>query len=85
MMRCLCKWELCILHFLGNRDHALFDVVSRVAESQIRTVVFGFTVKANDTFHSQIFKEEDTTLFVLKGKENFFVKNQIMFPVLSHT
>lgn len=84
-MHCLCKWELCILHFFGNGDHALLDVVFRVAESQIHTVVFGFTLKANDIFHSQILKEEDTTLFVLKGKENFFVKNQIMFPVLSHT
>ncbi|WP_434302902.1 GNAT family N-acetyltransferase [Clostridium botulinum] len=68
----------------GSGDHALLDVVSRVAEPQIYTVVFGFTPAENVTFNSQILEEEDTTLFVLKGKENFFVKNQIMFPVLSH-
>lgn len=57
--------------------------MSRVAGHQIRTVVFGFTPKTNVTFNSQILNEEDTTLFVLKGKDNLFVNNQMMFPILS--
>ncbi|WP_434284236.1 GNAT family N-acetyltransferase [Clostridium botulinum] len=69
---------------LGSGDHALLGVVSRVAESRIRTVVFGFTLAENATFNSQILEEEDTTLFVLKGKDNLFVNNQMMFPILSH-
>lgn len=68
----------------GSGDHALLDVVSRVAEHQISTVVFGFTPIANTTFNSQVLMEEDTTLFVLKGKDNLFVNNQMMFPLLSH-
>ncbi len=68
----------------SNGGHALIDMVSRVAESQIRTVFFGFTPAEHASFHSQILEEEDTTLFVLKGKDNWFVDHQVMFPALSH-
>ncbi|WP_313182896.1 GNAT family N-acetyltransferase [Lacrimispora sp.] len=68
----------------SNGGHALIDMVSRVAESQIHTVVFGFTPAEHGDFHSQILEEEDTTLFVLKGKNHWFVNHQVMFPVLSH-
>lgn len=68
----------------SDGNHALIEMVSRVAESQIRTVVFGFTPAEHAAFHSRILEEEDTTLFVLKGKDNWFVNHQMMFPVLSH-
>ncbi|WP_312432605.1 GNAT family N-acetyltransferase [Lacrimispora sp.] len=68
----------------SDGNHAMIEMVSRVAESQIRTVVFGFTPAEHAAFHSQILEEEDTTLFVLKGKDNWFVNHQMMFPVLSH-
>ncbi|WP_313582179.1 GNAT family N-acetyltransferase [Lacrimispora sp.] len=68
----------------SDGNHALIEMVSRVAESQIRTIVFGFTPAEHAAFHSRILEEEDTTLFVLKGKENWFVNHQMMFPVLSH-
>ncbi len=68
----------------SDGNHAMIEMVSRVAESQIRTVVFGFTPVEHAAFHSRILEEEDTTLFVLKGKDNWFVNHQMMFPVLSH-
>ncbi|SEU02223.1 Acetyltransferase (GNAT) domain-containing protein [Lacrimispora sphenoides] len=68
----------------SDGNHAMIEMVSRVAESQIRTVVFGFTPAEHAAFHSQILEEEDTTLFILKGKDNWFVNHQMMFPVLSH-
>lgn len=68
----------------SDGNHAMIEMVSRVAESQIRTVVFGFTPAEHTAFHSRILEEEDTTLFVLKGKDNWFVNHQMMFPVLSH-
>lgn len=68
----------------GNGDHALIDMVSKVAELQVRTVVFGFTPAKHAAFHSQILKEEDTTLYILKEKDNWFENNQMMFPSLSH-
>lgn len=68
----------------SDGNHAMIEMVSRVAESQIRTVVFGFTPAEHAAFHSRILEEEDTTLFVLKGKDNWFVNHQMMFPVLSH-
>ena len=68
----------------SDGNHAMIEMVSRVAESQIRTVVFGFTPAEHASFHSRILEEEDTTLFVLKGKDNWFVNHQMMFPVLSH-
>jgi len=67
-----------------NGGHVLIDIVSSVAESQIHTVVFGFTPTEHAAFHSQILEEEDTTLFILKGKDHWFVNHQVMFPVLSH-
>ena len=68
----------------SDGNHAMIEMVSRVAESQIRSVVFGFTPIEHAAFHSRILEEEDTTLFVLKGKDNWFVNHQMMFPVLSH-
>lgn len=68
----------------SDGNHAMIEMVSRVAESQIRTVVFGFTPAEHAAFHSRILEDEDTTLFVLKGKDNWFVNHQMMFPVLSH-
>jgi len=68
----------------SDGNHAMIEMVSRVAESQIRTVVFGFTPAEHAAFHSRILEEEDTILFVLKGKDNWFVNHQLMFPVLSH-
>lgn len=68
----------------SDGNHAMIEMVSRAAESQIRTVVFGFTPAEHAAFHSRILEEEDTTLFVLKGKDNWFVNHQMMFPVLSH-
>ncbi|PJJ26862.1 GNAT family N-acetyltransferase [Lacrimispora celerecrescens] len=65
-------------------DYSLTDMVSRVAEPQIHTVVFGFTPAEHEAFHSQILEEEDTTLFILKGKDHWFVNHQVRFPVLSH-
>lgn len=68
----------------SDGNHAMIEMVSRAAESQIRSVVFGFTPIEHAAFHSRILEEEDTTLFVLKGKDNWFVNHQMMFPVLSH-
>ncbi len=68
----------------SDGNHAMIEMVSRVAESQIRTVVFGFTPIDHAAFHSRILEDEDTTLFVLKGTDNWFVNHQMMFPVLSH-
>ncbi len=79
------KNEILICYdIFSDGNHAMIEMVSRVAESQIRTVVFGFTPAEHAAFHSRILEEEDTTLFVLKGKDNWFVNHQMMFPVLSH-
>ncbi|WP_286907203.1 GNAT family N-acetyltransferase [Clostridium sp. UBA1652] len=63
---------------------SLDEILSIVSEENTKTAILGFTPKEVKDFKINKLHEEDTTLFILKGKENLFSSNKIMFPVLSH-
>ena len=65
-----------------SENNSMEDILSIVAEPDIKTVVLGFSPKGN--YKPSLLKEEDTTLFVLAGKENVFADNKLMLPLLSH-
>lgn len=59
------------------------DILGAFAADGIKTVTFGFTPRSAENSSIRPSQEEDTTLFVLKGKENLFIDNKITFPHLS--
>lgn len=66
-------------------DKQLVDILSAISTIDTKKIIFGFTPK--DTSNCDVFlhEEEDTTLFVLKGKENIFENNKLMLPIICHT
>lgn len=68
----------------GKTNLNLLDVLNAAAGPNIHQAVLGFTPKNPSGFVSSPVQEEDTTFFVLGGKENLSLQNQLMFPTLSH-
>lgn len=62
----------------------LDDILCALAEKTTRKAVLGFAPKQVDSYEITELHEEDTTLFILSGKENLFINNKLMFPLLSH-
>lgn len=60
------------------------DILAIVAKKNTVNVVFGFSPKDITNCQASLLQEEDNTLFVLSNKENIFIDNQLMFPLLSH-
>lgn len=60
------------------------DILCTMAHQNTKTAALGFTPKPVNDFNITELQEENTTLFVLKGKENLFRENKLMFPVLSY-
>lgn len=60
------------------------EVLSVVASHGTTNVILGFSPKSVANYQVTLFQEDETTLFVLSDKENIFVNNQVMFPLLSH-
>ena len=58
-------------------------IISVMADKSTKVTRLGFTPKSKEHYSNEILLEPDTHLFVLKGKENIFNDNRIMFPLLS--
>jgi GNAT superfamily N-acetyltransferase len=60
------------------------DILCTMAQQNTKIATLGFTPKLINDFQITELQEDGTTLFVLKGKENLFKENKLMFPLLSH-
>lgn len=67
----------------GGDNCRLDGVLGILAIESTKMTFFGFTPKPEEGYIVEVLQEEDTHLYVLKGKENIFKDNQVMFPVLS--
>ena len=74
---------VCYDIFCQNR-YTIDDILCTMAEENTKTVTLGFTPKQMKNCKITELHKKDITLFVLKEKENLFVDNQLMFPLLSH-
>lgn len=63
---------------------AIEELLGAFASEKIKEALLGFTAKEVFKLQGDLLQEEDTTLFILKGKENLFAKHPLMFPMLSH-
>jgi GNAT superfamily N-acetyltransferase len=64
---------------------SLSDVLGVIAKALSCTgkVRLGFALKGTDDNNLSMIQEEDTTMFVLESKENIFMDNRLMMPLLS--
>ncbi|MFN0173326.1 MAG: GNAT family N-acetyltransferase [Saprospiraceae bacterium] len=62
----------------------LNDVIQYMSKKDVKRLVLGFTPLNETGYKRSLLKQEDTTLFVMKGKSDYFKKNNLMFPVLSY-
>lgn len=60
------------------------EILGTMANENTKTVTLGFSPKLIDGFNITKLEENHTALFVLQGKENLFIENKLMFPLLSH-
>ena len=74
-----------ILEVFGTKDIDLESIINKVVTKNTRRVVLGFTPLNTVLYDEKILREEDTTLFIMRGKENPLELYNMMFPVLSHT
>lgn len=75
--RLICQEVLSDVHF------QLDDLLAAMANENTSVAHLGFTPKSKEGYNCTALIEPDTHLFVLKGKENMFKDNEVMFPIAS--
>lgn len=76
---------LLLLDIFCDGKPPLTDILSALAQPGTTQATLGFTPEDTRRFTTNLSREENTTLFVLKGKDNLFSKHQAMFPLLCRT
>lgn len=75
---------VCINDICWHDQRKRYVQISTVMANESTKVVYlGFTPKSKEGYIIEESQEQDTHLFVLKGKENIFKDNRVMFPILS--
>lgn len=67
----------------GGDTCSMEEILSGVISPGTEKIVLGFTPKETKGTTCLQLDSEDT-LFILSGKENIFMENKVMFPLLSH-
>ena len=67
----------------ADADLQLDDILGIMANENTDHVCLGFSPKLKAGYIIEESQEEDNHLFVLKGKENIFKDNKVMFPMMS--
>lgn len=68
----------------SKRPIELNDIIQFMSNKDVKRIVLGFTPLNETGYKRSLLKQEDTTLFVIKDKVDYFKNNNWMFPVLSH-
>lgn len=68
----------------SSSEAKIDDIIKSLTNKVVKKVVLGFTPKEWDSYCVNLLKEEGTTLFVMKDKEELFQNNKLVFPMLSH-
>jgi hypothetical protein len=70
------------LDILGEKTAGIKEIMSAFGKEKL---IMGFTPTDCEGFIVEKNTDDDTTLFILKGSENIFKENQLLFPLISHT
>lgn len=75
---------LMIIDIYGTSYIDIDNIIDVLANDNIKQVAFGFTPKDDSLYDVNLYKDEDTTLFVLGEKVNMFKRNKLIFSPISH-
>lgn len=76
---------LILYDILATKKIEIDDVINSLVSEKIKNVVLRFMPMNSENYEVSLFKEEDSTLFVIDDKSNLFKENKLIFPLLSHT
>lgn len=76
---------LILYDILATNKIEIDDVINSLLSEKIQNVVLRFMPINSENYEVSIFKEEDSTLFVMDDKSKLFKENKLIFPLLSHT
>lgn len=76
---------LILYDILATEKIEIEDVLNALATEQTKSAILKFMPINSENYEVNLFKEEDSTLMVMGGKEELFKYNKLMFPMLSHT
>ncbi|MBU5675464.1 GNAT family N-acetyltransferase [Alkaliphilus sp. MSJ-5] len=68
----------------ATKEVKLDKIINAVMTDKTKKVVLGFTPNNISSYEKSLVNEEDTTLFIKRGKDNPFKAGDLMFPILSH-
>lgn len=68
----------------GKGEVSMNTILAALATDRERRVVLGFTPTDQTGCRTDLLKAANATFFVLGSKENLFVDNKLMLPLLSH-
>lgn len=75
---------LLVYDIFCKKGTTLQQIIGPLLTAPTQAVSFGFGLQNPPQGSVYALQQEDTTLFVLQGKENYLNGNQTMFPLLSH-
>jgi GNAT superfamily N-acetyltransferase len=75
--------EFVCFDIFTNNNCTINDILGALETGCKNSITLGFTPESTHNCTVQEIHDVDTTLFVIKGKENIFATNKIMFPLLS--
>lgn len=76
--------SLTVLDIFCASDKSMTDIIAALCEKETK-VTLGFSPKDMSGWTSELLKDEDTTLFVHKERENIFSGSKLLFPLIAHT
>lgn len=75
---------LMIIDIYGTNYIDIDNIINVLANKNVKKVVLGFTPKDDSLYDFNLYKDEDTTLFVLGEKVSMFKRNRLIFSPISH-
>lgn len=68
-----------------DQELSMTELLTSLADAETITIQLKFTPEARGNIHRSSWKDQEDTLFVLKGKDTVFKDEKLLFPSISHT
>ena len=75
--------DLFCYDIFANTNCSIYDLLGILVSETTKTITLGFTPEFSDDYSIEKACEKNTTLFILREKENLFCDNKITLPFLS--
>lgn len=76
---------LTITDIFSPHEINIDEITQSLADNSVHKLILEFVPTDTSSFDCTSNESEDSTLFILKGSEDLFKNNRLMFPHLSHT